>query len=48
VDLNRLIDSVYVPPASPSWFEDLVIQVNRRYDLGKEVKRSSLAEEPFV
>jgi len=46
IDLNQLIDTVYVVPDSPSWYLDLLQKIARRYGLTKEVRRSSLLEDP--
>lgn len=46
VNLNTLIEKVYVSPSSADWFLNLVKSVVERYGLNKEVVRSSLAEGP--
>lgn len=47
VNLNDLIESVYVAPTSPKWFSELVKKVTDRYGLKKQVIQSSLDEMPF-
>ncbi len=47
VDLDQLVEAVYVSPASPRWFRDVVESVLARYGFGKEVKQSALAEPPL-
>jgi len=47
VDLDRLIERVLVAPTSEAWFEDLVRRILERYQLNKEVMRSSLADGPL-
>lgn len=42
VDLNRLIDCVYVAPFSYPWFPDVVKQLLERHGLNKEVKKSGI------
>ncbi len=46
VDLKDLIESVYVSPAAPSWFFEVVAGVAQRYGYSFEVKQSNLAREP--
>ncbi len=48
VQLNKLMDSVYVFPDSSNWFLNLVKDVLDKYGLGDmKVKRSSLGEKPW-
>ena len=47
VNLNQLIESVYVAPTSPVWFERLVKNVCHRYSLETNVHKSALDNEPF-
>lgn len=46
VDLNMLIDRVYLAPTSPKWLLELVRSVARKYELGKDVIQSSLDDRP--
>lgn len=46
VDLNTLIDCIYVSPTSPQWFYDLISKTIKRYGLVKTVVQSSLADDP--
>jgi len=46
VDLETLIEKIYVSPTAAKWFSDLVKSIVSRYDLNKEVIQSSLAEGP--
>ncbi len=46
VDLNTLIESVYVSPTSPDWFLNLVEKVSSRHGLAKPL-RSRLDEDPL-
>jgi len=46
LSLPDLIDGIYVSPASPVWFAELVESVSRRYELGIPVHRSVLEAEP--
>ncbi|AQM61455.1 hypothetical protein [Clostridium baratii] len=47
VDLNMLIDSVYVSPLAEQWFADLVEKVIRRYGYNFDVNYSKLSDNPI-
>ncbi len=47
VDLERLVETVYVSPTAQDWFEDLVKSVMTKYDCGMNVTKSSLADDPI-
>ena len=47
VDLNTMIDAVYVSPTAQSWFADLVEKVCRRYGIDKPVYQSALSDVPL-
>ena len=47
VDLQRLIEGVYVSAEADRWFLKLVRKVLRRYDTELEVRQSDLADEPL-
>lgn len=47
LNLDNLIERVYVAPTSPIWFKELVKQVLKRYELNKPVNQSLLDDEPF-
>jgi len=46
VDLDTLVEAIYVSPVAPSWFSDLVVSVCAHYGLHKPVTPSGLAERP--
>lgn len=46
VDLNKLIGSVYVNPAAPEWFHEVVRQATARHHVAAEVRQSLLASSP--
>ena len=46
VDVNLLVERVFVSPTAPAWFRELVGSVVTRYGLDKEVARSELGEDP--
>ena len=47
LDLEQLVEKIYVAPSSPSWFRDLVEKVVLRHKLVKEVKKSDLDADPL-
>lgn len=46
VELDRLIDRVYISPTAPRWFGKLAKSIVRKYEINKEVVMSKLAERP--
>jgi hypothetical protein len=47
VNVDELIEQVYVAPTAPGWFRELVQQVSSRYGPQKPILQSSLDAEPF-
>ena len=47
MDLNILIERVYISPSAPSWFAILVKRVMNKYGLNKPVEYSRLDEKPI-
>ncbi len=47
VDLEILLDKIFVSPTAPQWFYELVVSMTDKYDIDVEVKQSSLAEPEF-
>ena len=47
VDLNKIVETVFVAPTCPSWFRVLVEQVCVGYGLDAKVVQSSLDTKPF-
>jgi hypothetical protein len=47
VNLQTLIEKIYVSPTAERWFEQLVNSIVNKYDSNKPVVRSSLAEDPI-
>lgn len=47
VNVDELIEQVYVAPTAPEWFRELVQKVSSRYGLKKPVLQSSIDAEPF-
>jgi len=46
VDLDILIEKIFVSPTVQNWFNELVKSIVNKYDLKKEVVQSSLADGP--
>jgi hypothetical protein len=47
VDLEILVERLYVAPYSPIWFEELVRSIVRKYGRSFEIKHSGLDEPPL-
>lgn len=47
VDLDILIEKIFVSPKAPKWFTELVKSVLARYNVSKEVSQSSLSSDPI-
>lgn len=47
VDLDVLIEKIYISPNAPDWFKELVKSVSSKYNLGKPIESSSLDERPL-
>lgn len=46
VDLDMLIDRIYLAPTSPKWLFELVKSITKKYKLDKDVLQSSLDDVP--
>jgi hypothetical protein len=46
VDLNLLIDNVFVAPTAPNWYLGLVEELLKKYKLNKKIFSSKLDEKP--
>lgn len=42
VDLNILIEKIYISPYSPKWINEIVAGINRRFNLSKEIVHSAV------
>jgi hypothetical protein len=47
LDLNNLIEKIYICPTAPVWFAELVSSLCTTYNLNKEVVQSSLFSGPI-
>ncbi len=48
INLEDMIEKVYVSPTAEKWFEDLVRSIMQKYKLNKKVIKSSLADDPIL
>jgi hypothetical protein len=48
VDLNALIERVYVSPSSPDWYYELVGTITAKLGFGFPMARSRLSEQPVL
>ena len=46
VDLNTLIEEIFVAPTAPDWIRSLITAVTKRYGLTARVVQSRLSEDP--
>lgn len=46
IDLDLLIDQLYVAPNAPKWFYELIVSVTRRYGIVKTINWSDLDQTP--
>lgn len=46
VNLEKLIDTLYISPTSPEWFSEQVELIKERYDIECDTQKSSLDEDP--
>lgn len=46
IDLDILIEKIYVSPTSPDWFYTLVKSITKKYEIDKGVVKSNLSDDP--
>lgn len=46
IDLEMLIEKIYISPTSPDWFSDLVKSITKKYGINKDIVKSSLSDDP--
>lgn len=46
IDIDKLIETVFIAPHAKTWFADLVRSVLKRYGVDKEVRHSTLYQSP--
>lgn len=47
IDVGTLIDSVYISPYAPKWFEEVIRSVADKYDLAAPIVDSEMSKRPF-
>ncbi len=47
IDLEMLVETIYISPTAENWFEELVRSIVKKYDFNKTVVKSSLANDPI-
>ncbi len=47
VDLDKLIDDIYISPYAPEWFVDVVKSVSDKYNIKSNISYSQMKAEPF-
>lgn len=47
IDVNLLIEEIFVAPKAPSWIKDLVKSLTQKFGINKEVIQSDLATSPL-
>lgn len=47
IDLEKLISAIYISPYAPKWFEEVVVDIVKKYELHKPVYHSEMSQHPF-
>jgi len=47
IDINRLIERVYVSPASPPWFREVIVTLSQSYGLTATIRQSEIDSVPL-
>jgi hypothetical protein len=48
VDLNILIERIYVAPTTDKWVKELLVSVTKKYGIDKPIEQSSLDDSPII
>ena len=48
IDLNKLIEKIYIHPKSENWYKNLVIELVKRLDFNFEIEKSDLESEILI
>lgn len=48
VDLDILIEQIYIAPKSPVWIKELLTSISQKYGLNKEIMPSILDQSPII
>lgn len=46
IDLDKLVENVYLSPTCPTWQKDLAQSILNKYGLNRKIKQSKLTEKP--
>lgn len=46
IEVDKLIESVYIHPAAPSWMKDTLEKLLKRYKLNCKIEKSAILEQP--
>lgn len=47
IDINLLIENIYISPYAPSWFYDLIKSITLKYGYNFNIKKSMLSAKPM-
>lgn len=47
IDIDLLLNNIYISPSAPEWFVDVVKEINEKYKVMAPVLQSTLNEKPF-
>ena len=47
IDINTLLDCVYISPYAPKWFEEAVRSIGEKYEISAPIVCSEMAKRPF-
>jgi hypothetical protein len=48
VDINKLIDKIYIHPKSENWYKNLVIQLMQQLGFDFEIEKSDLESDILI
>ena len=48
IDLNQLIEKIYIHPKSENWYKNLVIELVKRLDFDFEIEKSDLESDILI
>lgn len=47
VEINKLIEAIYISPIINDWFSDIVKDICKKYKIAVPIKKSNLRDKPF-
>jgi hypothetical protein len=48
IDLNQLIEKIYIHPKSENWYKNLVIELVKRLEFDFEIEKSDLESDILI